>query len=164
MITTEKCVICFGKPKCFGGHVHKDGKSIIAGTCEEHCKQDCAHNDCKGCYGEWKEEMGYKDSNYNPNRKYGTDKSELLAGLITAGHNPIAITTMTCEETFVFNTEVEAHAAHAWVNLPDSQWKNEGWWYGLDGKYPWKQTWKDYVKKCYEGDESEASKIYWLNK
>lgn len=89
---------------------------------------------------------------------YGTDQSELLKEIQAAGFNPIAITVMICEETFVFETEAEAIAAHKAMDT------NEGWWYGLDGKYPWKKTWEDYVRDHYEGDETKASKVYWLNK
>lgn len=90
-------------------------------------------------------------------KTYGTDKSELLKKIIDAGFNPIAITVIICEETFVFETEKEARAAHQSIDT------NEGWWYGLDGKYPWNKTWKEYVDNHYGGDESIAPKVYWLN-
>lgn len=74
-------------------------------------------------------------------RGYGTPESRLLEIIRANGFNPIAITIMICEETFVFETEAEAHAASESVKT------NEGWWYGLDGKYPWAETLKEYRKK-----------------
>lgn len=93
-------------------------------------------------------------------KTYGTDKSELLQEIIAKGFKPIGITVMVCEETFIFETEKEANEAHEAMDT------NEGWWYGLDGKYPWKETEEEYVskmKKIY-GEEYEGLKIYWLNK
>ena len=86
---------------------------------------------------------------------YGTDKSELLQEVIKVGFKPIAITVMICEETFVFETEEEAHRAAA-IFMP------EGWWYGLDGKYPWEQTLKDYVNGFYDGDQTKSPVVYKL--
>lgn len=158
MITTDKCVVCLGEATVFGGHVHKGDETVIAGTCKEHSKlSNTGRERCMGCYGEWGENMGYKDPDSNSNRTYGTDKSELLKKVIDAGFKPIAITIMICEETFVFKTNKEATEAYMSIS------ENDGWWYGLDGKYPWNQTWKEYVDKHYDGDESKAPKVYWLN-
>lgn len=91
---------------------------------------------------------------------YGTDKSELLEKIIAKGFKPIGITVMICEETFIFETEKEAHEAHKAMDT------NEGWWYGFDGKYPWKETEEKYVSdmnKIYDG-EYKGLKIYWLDK
>jgi hypothetical protein len=158
MITTENCVVCFNrKPSITGGHVHKDGEKVLAKLCKGcHVNAPLRSTSCKGCYGEWTKEMGYLDP--DANSTYGTDKSELLADIIKAGFKPIAITVMICEETFIFETEDEAHRAHKAMNT------NEGWWYGLDGKYPWKETREQYVREHYEGEESKAPKIYWLKK
>ncbi len=162
MIKTTKCVICFGEPKIFGGHVHKDGETVVAGTCEEH-RNASEKKSCQGCYGEWREEMGYEDTNYNPNRTYGTDKSEMLKDLLDAGHKVIGITVMACEETFIFQTKEEVEPAIDWAN--NNGWYNEGWWYAIedDGEWPWEKARKDYVDRHYEGNESEAPKVYWLN-
>lgn len=80
-------------------------------------------------------------------RGYGTPESRLLKIIRANGFNPIAITILICEETFVFQTEVEAHAAAASCNA------NEGWWYGLDGKYPWAETLKEYRKRFNHSDK-----------
>jgi hypothetical protein len=63
MAATEKCVICLGKAVSFGGHVHIGNQTIIAGFCKEHFnfKKKLGRDDCKGCYGEWTEEMGIDD-------------------------------------------------------------------------------------------------------
>lgn len=155
MITTAKCVICSEDAKTFGGHVHKGEDTVIAATCREHSEiEHSGREGCKGCYGEWNENMGYNDPDANSNRTYGTDKSELLKKVQAAGFRPIAITVMICEETFVFKTEKESHEAYKAMDT------NDGWWYGLDGKYPWDKTWKEYVDKSYDGDESKAPKVY----
>lgn len=78
MSSTINCIVCFEKATCWGGHVHKkdEGESIIAGFCRQHFKTPLKENfneiineievergpsivkDCKGCFGEWKAEMG----------------------------------------------------------------------------------------------------------
>lgn len=78
---------------------------------------------------------------------YGTPGSPLLAKIREKGFNPIAITVMICEETFVFRTDKEAHEAFKVMKT------NEGWWYGMDGKYPWETTLKEYREQFYpDGD------------
>lgn len=96
---------------------------------------------------------------------YGTDKSELLKHLIDGGHKPLGITIIACEETFIFQTKEELSPVIDYVNQPGSNWMNEGWWYAIedDGDWPWEKAWKDYVNKMYNGDESKAPKIYWLD-
>lgn len=58
--TTANCVICGNPVKgYFGGHVHKEQETIIAGFCsKEHLHAPHVNNGCKGCYGEWTERMG----------------------------------------------------------------------------------------------------------
>lgn len=85
---------------------------------------------------------------------YGTDKSWMLNELIKAGHKPLAITVMACEETFVFETEAEIEKAR-------KGWGNEGWWYTKE-EFPATREW--YVKEFYKGVEKDAPKVYWLNK
>jgi len=59
MSSTIKCVVCGSKATCFGGHVHNGDDKVIAGFCKEHFRNTAKeNNDCKGCYGEYKEEMG----------------------------------------------------------------------------------------------------------
>ena len=71
MAATEKCIICLSKAVSFGGHVHIGNETIIAGFCDRHdfnCKEHASfckklsNEGCKGCYGEWTEEMGIDDS------------------------------------------------------------------------------------------------------
>lgn len=62
MSSTTKCVVCLKEGKLnFGGHVHKGDEIVIAAVCNEHLRTTL-NNGCKGCYGEWKEEMGYDES------------------------------------------------------------------------------------------------------
>ncbi len=66
MISTKNCVLCYKNAVGWGGHVHKSkSEKIIAGFCEMHfeiTKSISIIKGCKGCYGEWKEEMGIKGS------------------------------------------------------------------------------------------------------
>lgn len=89
----------------------------------------------------------------NEHDAYGTPESVLLKKIIAAGFKPIAITTIICEETFIFKSEAEAEAA-AKIFLP------EGWWYGFGS---WDKTREEYVKKFYDGDEECAPMVYWLD-
>lgn len=58
---TTKCVICFTPHiHIVGGHVHKNGEVIIASLCKDHHRTNMIEG-CKGCYGEWKEEMGLEE-------------------------------------------------------------------------------------------------------
>lgn len=58
MASTINCVVCFEKADCFGGHVHDGEGKIIAGFCREHFRKQPQIDGCKGCYGNWKPEMG----------------------------------------------------------------------------------------------------------
>ena len=88
---------------------------------------------------------------------YGTPKSEYLKMLNDKGFFPIGITVMICEEAFIFKTAKEAHLAY------DTMADNEGWYYGLDDKYPWEQTRKNYVDEMYKGIEEDAPIVYWID-
>ena len=83
---------------------------------------------------------------------YGKEGSHLLKEIKEAGFNPIAITVMLCEETFVFETEEETKKA-ADKFLP------EGWWYE---KEDFKKSRIKYVEDAYKGIEENAPKVYWL--
>ncbi len=57
---TKNCVICFeSNVTQYGGHVHKNTISIIAGFCSKHSHTESTQQ-CQGCYGEYKKEMGMK--------------------------------------------------------------------------------------------------------
>ena len=86
--------------------------------------------------------------------KYGTPESLFLKEIRDAGFNPIAITTMVCEETFVFRSNTEALLA--W-----EKFKPEGWWYCLSD---FDDSREEYVKEFYGGDVDQAPIVYWLDK
>ena len=84
----------------------------------------------------------------------GTPDNVMLRMVREAGFKPIGITTMMCEETFIFKGEKEATEA-AKMFLP------EGFWYGLSGF--WKD-WDDYMIQMGILDTEEAEEaIHWLN-
>ena len=85
---------------------------------------------------------------------YGKDTSLLLKKVQESGFDPIAITVMMCEETFVFKTQEEAKLASD-IFMP------EGFWYGLD-QFITNRI--DYVNEIYDGKSYAASPIYWLDK
>lgn len=65
---------------------------------------------------------------YNHKRPF-TSFSESIKKLRENGHNPIAVTQLYCEETFVFETEEEAKSALLVFN--DSEHEcYYGWWQG----------------------------------
>jgi len=84
---------------------------------------------------------------------YGKPTSVLLNEIIDAGFNPIGITVMACEETFIFKTIEECDKA-------SKQFLPEGWWYSIE---EWDETRKWYVDKHYDGIEENAPIVYWLN-
>jgi len=85
---------------------------------------------------------------------YGNEKSTMLKKIREAGFKPIAITTMICEETFVFRSEDEAKRV-AKMFLP------EGWWYSLKDFDAAREA---YVKRHYEGRLADAPEVHWLDK
>ena len=85
-------------------------------------------------------------------KKYGTPDSYFLEIIRQAGFNPIGITVMTCEETFIFETEEERTKAA-------EQFLPEGWYYIRD---EWDETRTWYVNDMYNSIEEDAPKVYWL--
>ena len=67
-----------------------------------------------------------------------------------AGHFPIGLTTMICEETFIFKTEKEADKA-----CESGVLGNEGWFYG-------KKAFKKALEQ-YEKDMGYKNEIFWLD-
>ncbi len=57
------------------------------------------------------EDMAFQEMLYEQGYRYNTDKSYSIKLLNDAGHFPIGITTMMCEETFIFKLEKEATKA-----------------------------------------------------
>jgi hypothetical protein len=81
---------------------------------------------------------------------FGTPRSKSIEYLRHLGFNPIKITIALCEETFVFKTEEECKKAMKAFNGETGNW---GWWYSLDGEYPWEETvleYKDLIGKIYD--------------
>lgn len=61
----------------------------------------------------------------------GLDRfKEPLAILKAAGFKPIAVSTMICEDTFVFETEDEAQRAHRMFEVEKGT--IAGWWYSKE--------------------------------
>lgn len=80
---------------------------------------------------------------------YNTDKSYSLKLLNEAGHFPIGITTIGCEESFIFSSARKANKA----------WKSrtlgyEGYFYSLEDFRKEKQW--------YENKMNVELKVYWL--
>ena len=66
------------------------------------------------------------------------------------GYNPIAVTQLYCEESFVFETVTEAKEAYRTVGN-----EGDGWWYGKD----------EFIKSVenYEQQYTDTKVlIYWL--
>ena len=92
--------------------------------------------------------------------EYGTAESPSLVTLRDRGFNPIGITTMMLEETFIFETEEEAITAFTTLeNTPTGNSILQGWWYG---KELFKTIREEYVNFNHEGKEYEAPIVYWL--
>lgn len=83
--------------------------------------------------------------------KWGTTTSYSLKLIKEQGFNPIGITTMMCEETFIFETAEECAKAHQTCQVDNNI--ADGWWYG---KADFEKALVDY--------ENQFGKItvYWL--
>lgn len=90
---------------------------------------------------------------------YGTDKSESIEKLRNVGFNPIGITKMICEETFIFNTDEEALKAFEYFEKNPVGEVIQGWWYGI---VDFQLARQEYVMNIYEGIEEDAPTIYWI--
>ena len=89
-----------------------------------------------------------KDAGY----KFNTDKSYSLVLIRELGFNPIGISTLMCEETFIFETKEESLKAHQLCQIEKKV--ADGWWYGKE----------DFLiaKKEYEDDMGYEVIVYWL--
>mgnify|MGYP001562527096 CR=1 FL=1 len=83
---------------------------------------------------------------------YGSPNSETLKQMREMGFNPIAITVMVCEETFVFDTVDEANRCAAAFGF-------DGWYCELT---KFLKIREDYVNDFYKGNIAEAPEVYWL--
>ena len=88
------------------------------------------------------------------NRKLSSFKKDINI-IKKHGFNPIAVTQMMFEETFVFETEDEATKAHSMLENCKGKSKVVGWWYGKEY----------YLKTVKDYEEKMGCKVltYWLN-
>jgi hypothetical protein len=68
------------------------------------------------------------------------------------GYYPIGICSMTCKETFIFETKEEA--LKACLECQMNKKIADGWWYG-------KEEFLEY-KPVYEAEVGYEIKVYWL--
>lgn len=82
-------------------------------------------------------------------RTYGTPESPLLKKIKKKGFNPIGITIMICEETFIFKTDKERNEA-ADIFMPEGFWQciETGDW--------------EVAKNMYKENHGREPKVYWL--
>lgn len=58
---TTHCIKCLGDATRWSGHVHMTRGTAIAGWCDD-CQGQPLPGSCRGCFGEWKAEMGLIDA------------------------------------------------------------------------------------------------------
>jgi hypothetical protein len=88
-----------------------------------------------------------------------SDFQDDIDKLKASGYNPIAVSQMFFEDTFVFETNEEATKAYRQFERDGKEvWVGEivGWWYG---KEDFEKTVKEYETK---NDEYSKVLIYWL--
>lgn len=84
-------------------------------------------------------------NNYNENnvpewlKNRYKQAQEAITALKSADFKPLFYTVMMCEDTFIFATREEAHAAFERFEKPHS-----GWWYGADEFF--NKSYPDYLK------------------
>jgi len=83
---------------------------------------------------------------------WGNPRSWMLNKLIEAGHKPIGITTMCCEEVFIFEKRDEIEPARA-------MYGNEGYWYSREDFIVIRER---YVKDYLDNDMGTAPLVHWL--
>lgn len=88
----------------------------------------------------------------------GTPNSGVLKFIIQNGFNPIGITYMMAEETFIFQTIEECNAA-ADIFMP------YGWWYAIEdlSDNNWANTVKWYYKEMCKPFDYQFPDVYWLD-
>lgn len=103
------------------------------------------------------EHIKFQDELTEKGHIWNTPTSYSIAQLIERGFNPIGITTMLCEETFIFETEDEMKQAHQQCQVEEGV--VDGWWYSRTEFY---KARKEYVEKFYNGKESDAPHVFWF--
>jgi len=96
-------------------------------------------------------EIAFLDDLKAKGHKYGTATSYSLKLIKEQGFNPIGITIMMCEETFIFETSEESAKAHQACQVDNNI--ADGWWYGKDD---FEMALIDYE------DQFGEKKIHWL--
>lgn len=89
----------------------------------------------------------------NHRRKFSSFDAQLRI-IRNRGFNPIAVSQLYCEDTFVFNTDEEAEAAYQLLEVTDKQ--IDGWWYGY----------KSFIAAVHKYEcelPTSKVKIFWLN-
>jgi len=88
---------------------------------------------------------------YNHDRDISDFKYDLDI-IRKSGFNPIAVSQMYLENTFVFETEKEANNAYKILEIKEQT--IDGWWYGK----------KDFLKEVEKYEKQSTSKvlIHWI--
>jgi len=86
--------------------------------------------------------------------------SEILTKLQTAGHKPIAVAWLLCEETFLFLTDKEKDEAFDFIN-PNGKTGCYGWWYSCED--PTDKSFLDAIKREAFGQHDRVPTVHWLD-
>lgn len=71
------------------------------------------------------------------------------------GFNPIGVSVMICEETYIFNSDDEACAAHELLEgMLNRNYGVDGWWYGKDAFFE--------ASEEYEKEMGYKPEVIWL--
>jgi hypothetical protein len=94
---------------------------------------------------------------YNHDRPVEDFQYELEI-LRRSGFKPIAVSQMVFEDTFLFETEAEAHRAYKQLELEEGSLV--GWFYGRED---FKQAVEDYEMMSIDDEEKTHVLIHWLS-
>jgi len=91
--------------------------------------------------------------------------NNILKILYKYNHYPIGITTMMCEDTFIFDSKEEASKGFKEMESNERIAKGvncvQGWWYG---KSEWPKVREEYIEKAYDREEDDAPSVHWIEK
>ena len=98
---------------------------------------------------------------FNHNRPLD-DFSEVLDKIRSAGFNPIGVTQMYLEDTFIFENKDEAMRAYHTLEQNENGVRN----YGENAVMGWYYSKDDFIDAIIEYESEMDSKVlvYWLNK
>lgn len=97
-------------------------------------------------------QIKWLDEHPDYQERYGTDESYWLETIKSKGFNPIGITVLMCEESFIMETEEEVDKA--W-----EVFKPEGFWYT---RKQFEIYQKELADDMYDGDVNNMAKVHWL--